>query len=126
MRCPQCGHDNPAGARFCNACGTPLGACRACGQANAPGSRFCSGCGQGLGPAEVLPEPTRFDSPGAYTPPHLARRIIADRKTLEGERKLVTVLFADTKASMELLADRDPEDARRLLDAVLERMIGAV
>ena len=126
MRCPQCGHENPAGARFCNACGTPLGACRACGQVNAPGSRFCSGCGQGLGPAETLPRPTRFDSPGAYTPSHLARRIIADRKTLEGERKLVTVLFADTKASMELLADRDPEDARRLLDAVLERMIGAV
>jgi class 3 adenylate cyclase len=127
MRCPQCAHDNPPGARFCNACGTGLsGACRACGQVNAPGSRFCSACGQALGPPEAATPPTRFDSPGAYTPPHLAQRIMASRQALEGERKQVTVLFADTKGSMELLADRDPEDARRLLDAVLERMMEAV
>ena len=127
MRCPQCEHENPRGARFCNACGAGLaGACPACGQANAPGSRFCSACGQPLGPTETASPPTRFGSPGAYTPPHLAQRILASRKALEGERKLVTVLFADTKGSMELLADRDPEDSRRLLDAVLERMIDAV
>jgi class 3 adenylate cyclase/tetratricopeptide (TPR) repeat protein len=127
MRCPQCEHDNPPGARFCNACGTGLaGACRACGQVNARGSRFCSACGQALGPPEPVPPSTRFDSPGAFTPPHLAQRIVASRKALEGERKQVTVLFADTKGSMELLADRDPEDARRLLEAVVERMIEAV
>ena len=127
MRCPQCEHDNPPGARFCNACGTGLaGPCRACGQVNAPGSRFCSACGQALGPPEPVPTSTRFDSPGAFTPPHLAQRIVANRKALEGERKQVTVLFADTKGSMELLADRDPEDARRLLEAVVERMIEAV
>jgi class 3 adenylate cyclase/tetratricopeptide (TPR) repeat protein len=126
MRCPQCQHLNPSGARFCNACGTGLaGTCRACGQANAPGSRFCSACGQALGPADAS-APARFESPGAYTPPHLAQRILAGRIALEGERKQVTVLFADTKGSMELLADRDPEDARRLLDAVLERMMDAV
>ena len=127
MRCPQCDHDNPPGARFCNACGTGLAvACRACGQVNAPGSRFCSACGQALNSPEAVALPTRFDSPGAYTPPHLAQRILAGRHALEGERKQVTVLFADTKGSMELLADRDPEDARRLLEAVLERMIRAV
>ena len=127
MRCPQCLHDNPAGARFCNACGAGLaGVCGACGQANAPGSRFCSACGQQLAPSETVAPPVRFGSPGAYTPSHLAQRILASRKALEGERKQVTVLFADTKSSMELLADRDPEDSRRLLDAVLERMIKAV
>jgi class 3 adenylate cyclase/tetratricopeptide (TPR) repeat protein len=127
MRCPQCEHQNPPGARFCNACGTGLaGACRACGQINGPGSRFCSGCGQALGPSEAGAPPTRFDFPGAYTPSHLAQRILASRTALVGERKLVTVLFADTKSSMELLADRDPEDSRRLLDSVLERMIDAV
>jgi class 3 adenylate cyclase/tetratricopeptide (TPR) repeat protein len=127
MRCPQCQHKNPAGARFCNACGATLaGACQACGQANAPGSRFCSNCGQRLQSVEAAPLSTRFGSPGAYTPPHLAHRILAGRKALEGERKQVTVLFADTKSSMELLADRDPEDSRRLLDGVLERMINAV
>src|SRR5262245_56583 len=117
MRCPQCEHENPAGARFCNACGAALtGACRWCGQVNARGSRFCSACGRALDPAEAVAPPTRFDSPGRYTPPQLAQRILADRKALEGERKRVTVLFADTKASMELLVDRDPEDARRLFD----------
>jgi class 3 adenylate cyclase/tetratricopeptide (TPR) repeat protein len=127
MRCPQCSHENPAGARFCNNCGTALaGVCRACGHANAPGSRFCSNCGQPLGPPETGTPPARFESPGGYTPPHLAQRILASRRAIEGERKQVTVLFADTKGSMELLADRDPEDARRLLDAVLERMIDAV
>src|SRR4030095_16720287 len=128
MRCPRCEHVNPPGARFCNACGAGLaGTCPACGQSNAPASRFCSGCRRALGPpASVAGGPPRLDSPGAYTPSHLAQRILAGRKSLEGERKQVTVLFADTKGSMELLVDRDPEDARRLLDAVLERMMEAV
>src|SRR5262245_8702375 len=127
MRCPQCQHDNLPGARFCNTCGTGLaGICQACGQVNPPASRYCSACGQRLTIPGTIAAPTRYDSPGAYTPPHLAQRILASRETLEGERKQVTVLFADTKGSMELLADRDPEDARRLLDAVLERMIEAV
>src|SRR6266446_5276546 len=69
---------------------------------------------------------TRFASPAEYTPTHIAEKILDSRGALEGERKHVTVLFADLKGSMELLADRDVEDARRLLDAVLERMIEAV
>ncbi|HEV2054457.1 MAG TPA: adenylate/guanylate cyclase domain-containing protein [Methylomirabilota bacterium] len=68
----------------------------------------------------------KFDTPNAYTPLHLAERILTSKAALEGERKQVTVLFADLKGSMELLADRDPEDARRLLDPVLERMMEAV
>ena len=65
-------------------------------------------------------------SPPLYTPPHLAAKILSSKAALEGERKQVTVLFADLKGSMELLADRDPEDARRLLDPVLEHMMAAV
>jgi class 3 adenylate cyclase/tetratricopeptide (TPR) repeat protein len=64
--------------------------------------------------------------PLTYTPPHLAEQILTSRSALEGERKQVTVLFADLKGSMELLADRDPEEARQLLDPVLERMMAAV
>jgi class 3 adenylate cyclase len=64
--------------------------------------------------------------PRAYTPYHLAEKILISKTALEGERKQVTVLFADLKGSMELLADRDPEEARRLLDPVLERMMVAV
>ncbi len=68
----------------------------------------------------------RFISPEAYTPKHLAEKILTSKSALEGERKQVTVLFADLKGSMELLADRDPEEARKLLDPVLERMMEAV
>jgi len=62
----------------------------------------------------------------AYTPPHLAEKILTSKAALEGERKQVTVLFADLKGSLELLADRDPEEARQLLDPVLEHMMAAV
>jgi class 3 adenylate cyclase len=65
-------------------------------------------------------------TPEAYTPKHLAEKILTSKTALDGERKQVTVLFADLKGSMELLADRDPEEARKLLDAVVERMMEAV
>src|SRR2546422_2424656 len=96
MKCPICQQDNPDGARFCNGCGTQLIAA------------------------------TPSAAPQAYTPAHLAEKILTSRSAMVGERKQVTVLFADLKGSMELLADRDPEEARRLLDAVVERMMEAV
>src|SRR5262249_25881915 len=65
-------------------------------------------------------------APHTYTPSYLAENILTSRSALEGERKHVTVLFADLKGSMELLAERDPEEARQLLDPVLERMMAAV
>jgi class 3 adenylate cyclase/tetratricopeptide (TPR) repeat protein len=68
----------------------------------------------------------RFTPPESYTPKHLAEKILTSRAALEGERKQVTVLFADLKGSMELLADRDPEDARKILDPILELMMEAV
>src|SRR6266702_3703770 len=70
--------------------------------------------------------PATAGAPLTYTPPYLAEKILTSRSALEGERKQVTVLFADLKGSMELLADRDPEEARRLLDPVLTLMMDAV
>src|SRR5262245_5711020 len=126
MRCPRCQHENPPAARFCNACGAGLELiCPSCRHSNPAGSRFCNGCGAVFGAAPAPAEP-RFSSPEAYTPKHLAEKILTSKAALEGERKQVTVLFADLKGSMELLADRDPEEARKLLDPVLERMMEAV
>src|SRR5207249_2879291 len=68
----------------------------------------------------------RFAAPESYTPKYLAEKILTSRIALEGERKQVTVLFADLKGSMELLADRDPEEARGILDPILEHMMEAV
>jgi class 3 adenylate cyclase/tetratricopeptide (TPR) repeat protein len=131
MRCPSCGFDNPEGLKFCGECGTPLTApCPTCGFANPPQFKFCGDCGASLVPASrpsstpslaAQPQP-----PSRYTPVYLAEKILTSKSALEGERKQVTVLFADLKGSMELLADRDPEEARALLDPVLERMMGAV
>ena len=73
----------------------------------------------------VAAEPSA-PAPHTYTPSYLAEKILTSRSALEGERKQVTVLFADLKGSMELLAERDPEEARQLLDPVLERMMAAV
>jgi class 3 adenylate cyclase/tetratricopeptide (TPR) repeat protein len=101
-------------------------ACAQCGQVNPPGSHFCNGCGAKLGGPAAAGPPPRFASPEAYTPQHLAEKILTSKGALEGERKQVTVLFADLKGSMELLADRDPEEARKLLDPVLELMMEAV
>src|SRR4051812_33888964 len=120
MQCPRCQHDNPAAAKYWPECGTRLAPCCAqCGTELPAGAKFCPECGQPAGaPAQPVPE--------SYTPRHLAERILTSRAALEGERKQVTVLFADLKGSMELLADRDPEEARAILDPVLERMMDAV
>jgi len=125
MQCPRCQHENRPGSKFCLECGASLGlVCTSCGTGLPAGSRFCDKCG-----TAVKGEPTtqaRFTSPETYTPKHLAEKILTSRSALEGERKQVTVVFADLKGSMELLADRDPEEARKLLDPVLERMMEAV
>jgi class 3 adenylate cyclase/tetratricopeptide (TPR) repeat protein len=129
MHCPRCQHENPGDAVFCQECGTRLeAACPSCGTPNQLGAKFCKKCGQRLSQtetAQAAPGP-RFGSPESYTPKHLAEKILTSKAALAGERKQVTVLFADLKGSMELLADRDPEEARKLLDPVLERMMEAV
>ncbi len=125
MRCLQCRFENREGVRFCEECGAKLEViCPACGTSIPPGRKFCGACGQLL--AFWSAGISRFGSPEAYTPKHLTEKILTSRSALEGERKQVTVLFADVKGSMELLADRDPEEARTLLDPVLERMMEAI
>jgi class 3 adenylate cyclase/tetratricopeptide (TPR) repeat protein len=128
MTCPRCQAANRDGARFCRECGATFAAvCASCGASVDAGSKFCDNCGASLAATPVQPTATpRFTSPESYTPKHLAEKILTSKAALEGERKQVTVLFADLKGSMELLADRDPEEARKLLDPVLERMMEAV
>jgi class 3 adenylate cyclase/predicted ATPase len=126
MQCPRCHAENREGRRFCGECGLSFAStCSSCGFLNEGSEKFCGGCGRSLTPAPTLAEP-KFGSPQSYTPKHLAEKILTSKAALEGERKQVTVLFADLKGSMELLADRDPEEARKLLDPVLEHMMEAV
>jgi class 3 adenylate cyclase/tetratricopeptide (TPR) repeat protein len=127
MHCPSCGFENPEGLKFCNDCGAPLRMpCAQCGFVNQPQAKFYGACGTPLTAQTPAPPAAPPLSPLRYTPGYLAEKILTAKAALEGERKQVTVLFADLKSSMELLADRDPEEARQILDPVLEHMIEAV
>ena len=130
MQCSQCSFENPLGMAFCGKCGAKLALpCASCGFVNPEAFAFCGKCGSPLNvetATSALQPAPKFASPKAYTPKHLAEKILTFKSALEGERKQVTVLFADMKGSMELLADRDPEEARKLLDPVLEHMMEAV
>ena len=128
MQCAHCQHDNSSTARFCEECGQRLQmACPACGFAVAPAAKFCAECGQRLDTAAPSVQAAEtFPAPQAYTPGYLAEKILTSRHALEGERKQVTVLFADIKGSTELIEGLDPEEARRLLDPALHVMMDAV
>ena len=125
MKCPRCQQENPPQAKFCPECATPLApGCVNCGHQLPPAAKFCPECAHPVDGSAAATQ--RFGSPDSYTPKHLAERILTSKAALQGERKQVTVLFADVKGSMELLADRDPEEARKILDPLLERMMEAV
>ena len=125
MKCPRCAHENEASAKFCEECAAPLArVCAHCGRPVSPTAKFCPECAHPTTRAAATTP--RFSAPESYTPKHLAARILTSKAALEGERKQVTVLFADLKGSMELLADRDPEEARKILDPVLAHMMEAV
>ncbi|HKO06507.1 MAG TPA: AAA family ATPase [Alphaproteobacteria bacterium] len=131
MRCGGCHSDNPEGNRFCDRCGAPLArACAACGYENRADAKFCGGCGKALEQAAPSPSPApagpRPLTVADYTPQHLAARILSSRLTLAGERKQVTVLFADIRGSTELIHGLDPEVALERLDPGLKVMMEAV
>jgi class 3 adenylate cyclase/tetratricopeptide (TPR) repeat protein len=122
MRCSKCEIDNAADARFCNQCATPLSReCPKCARLNAPDAKFCAECAEAL-TSDVSKSTARTPSTSSvrvaseHTDPHVA----------EGERKTVTALFADIKGSTELMRDLDPEEARAIVDPVLQLMMAAV
>jgi class 3 adenylate cyclase/tetratricopeptide (TPR) repeat protein len=132
VTCASCGAENQAGRKFCVECGARLAlTCTACGTPYASGEKFCGECGatlagsaQGAG-GRSLPTANNL-SPRAYTPKHLADRILQSRSALEGERKQVTVLFADIKGSMDLASQVDPEEWHRILDRFFQILADGV
>jgi class 3 adenylate cyclase/tetratricopeptide (TPR) repeat protein len=125
MRCSACQHENRTDARFCGRCGQPLlVTCAACGKNNAPGSQFCDGCGTALA-GGAAPKTPR-SAPGAYTPAHLAQKILTSRSALEGERKQVTVLFCDIANSTDLAQRLGAEAMHDLLDDFFELALAEV
>jgi class 3 adenylate cyclase/tetratricopeptide (TPR) repeat protein len=134
--CPRCGYENREGSRFCGGCGASLAVetiCPSCGAANPAGQRFCNRCGTGLdrvgdsATAPWLASGTAQRTPTPIAPPdHLARKARATAAELSGERKLVTVLFADVMGSMELAERIDPERWQAIMDGFFRALAGAV
>jgi class 3 adenylate cyclase len=127
MRCSSCGSENPDEAKFCDECAAPFAVrCAACGAANRPTANFCKAC------AAALTIDPRIKTPAVpiAEAPRLTDVITArpheNPEVPEGERKMVTALFADIKGSMELMEDLDPEEARAIVDPALKLMIAAV
>jgi class 3 adenylate cyclase/tetratricopeptide (TPR) repeat protein len=141
MKCPQCQHEN-AGGKFCGECGARLEArCPSCQAVNPPGNKFCGECGASLvakpGPPPAAPPvqetdpappapPERFASPQAYTPRHLAEKILTSRGAMEGERKQVTVLFTDVSGFTAMSEKLDPEDVHAIMDRAFEIILDTV
>ncbi len=130
MKCPNCNFENPAGAKFCNECGTKLELiCPQCRKSNPSESKFCNECGQRLiSPAvqPFSPPPLDYTAPLSYTPKFLADKILTTRSSIEGERKLVTVLFADVANFTSLSEKLDPEDVRQIVDGCFHLLMGEV
>src|SRR5262245_26317782 len=129
MICTECQSENSFDAIFCDHCGARLKtACLECGEPNRGEATFCKKCGQRLDRVGAVAPKTEQKSAAsdARIPEHLAEKILASRSTLEGERKQVTVLFADIRGSMKLLEGIDPEDAQKLIDPVLHVMMNAI
>jgi class 3 adenylate cyclase len=109
--------------KFCGQCAAPLASlCPSCGTANPPGNKFCGQC---AAPLSKAAEP-HFGSPESYTPRHLAEKILTSKTALEGERKQVTVLFADVVESMRLAEWLGPEPWHRVLDRIFAILIRGV
>jgi class 3 adenylate cyclase/tetratricopeptide (TPR) repeat protein len=130
VTCSGCGQTNPAGAQFCGGCGSRLAAvCPSCQTPNPPGNRFCHQCGAALAaPAAAAPSalPAPSASPVAYTPRHLAEKILTSAGALQGERKQVTVLFVDVSGFTSLSERLDPEEVHRLMSRAFDLMLAEV
>ncbi len=125
MRCPQCQLENRDGIRFCEECGAKLEqACPACGSAIPPGRKFCGHCGQAL--TAAAPPAPKFASPQTYTPKHLAEKILTSKTAMEGERKGVTVMFADVSGFTAMSERLDPEEVHGIMDRAFEVILDSV
>ena len=126
MECPKCQFENQDDAKFCNQCGNKLEiACPGCGTSNLPDSRFCKECAYDLSQPEA-PSPLDYSQPQSYTPKFLADKILTTRSSIEGERKLVTVLFADVANYTSISEKLDPEEVHQIMDGCFKILMDEI
>ena len=126
MKCPKCLFENAEGIKFCGECGAKLERiCPQCNYRNAPGIKFCGECGHSLR-EDKSPPPVDYSQPHTYTPKFLADKILTSRQSLEGERKLVTVLVADVAGYTAMSEKLDPEEVHQIMDGCLKILMDEI
>ncbi len=126
MKCPSCQADNPDTKKFCRKCGTKLSlVCPKCGSEVLADDSFCGDCGQDLGESKEAP-PIDYSKPQSYTPKHLKDKILTTRSSIEGERKLVTVFFADVANYTAMSEKLDPEEVHQIMDGCFKILMDEI
>ena len=124
MKCPKCQRDNREGAKFCIECGESFTvSCPKCNKTLPPAAKFCDECGHNLQAPQKSPD---YSEPQSYTPKFLADKILTARSTIEGERKLVTVLFADVANFTSLSEKLDPEEVHQIMDGCFKILMDEI
>ncbi|MBL7174383.1 MAG: AAA family ATPase [Desulfobacteraceae bacterium] len=126
MKCPNCQADNPDTNKFCRKCGTKLSlVCRKCGSEVLADDSFCGDCGQDLGESKESPL-IDYSKPQSYSPKHLKDKILTTRSSIEGERKLVTVFFADVANYTAMSEKLDPEEVHQIMDGCFKILMDEI
>src|SRR5210317_439204 len=126
MICPKCQFENREGAKFCGECGHKFEiTCPECGTKNRAGNKFCDECGHNLKKIEEG-LPVDYSEPQSYTPKFLADKILTTRSSIEGERKLVTVLFADVANYTSISEKLDPEEVHQMMDGCFKILMDEI
>ena len=126
MKCSKCQFDNPQDSKFCLECGQKLElGCPECGKALPIGAKFCNECGCNLEKPAITP-PIDYTQPKSYTPKFMAEKILTTRSSIEGERKLVTVLFADVANYTAISENLDPEEVHGIMDGCFKILMDEI
>jgi class 3 adenylate cyclase/predicted ATPase len=126
MKCPKCQFENREGAGFCSECGHKFELiCPKCKAIIRAESKFCDACGYDLKKIQKAP-PIDYNQPQSYTPKHLANKILNNRSAIEGERKLVTVLFADVANYSSIAEKLDPEEIHGIMDGCFKILMDEI
>jgi class 3 adenylate cyclase/tetratricopeptide (TPR) repeat protein len=126
MVCPDCHQELPDNSRFCKECGRKLELiCIQCGKNIPMDSKFCPDCGQDQRQSKDSPK-IDYQQPKSYTPKHLAEKILTSRSAIEGERKVVTIFFADVAGSTAMFERLDPEAVHEIMDGCFRIILDKV
>jgi predicted ATPase/class 3 adenylate cyclase len=126
MKCPKCQFDNREGIKFCEKCGTSMEfVCAKCGAKIPPDRQFCGECGHDLSRPEEA-SPIDYNQPQSYTPKFLADKILTNRSSIEGERKLVTILFSDVANYTSFSEKLDPEEVHQIMNGCFKILMDEI